>query len=70
MQVGRPVRIEHPDVVQALRIPERQRLEEHAVHHGEDGAVGADAQRERRDGDGREPRRAPQRPDGVADVLP
>ena len=57
-------------MVQALRIAERQRLEEHAVHDGEDGAVGADAQRERRDGDGREPRRAPQRPDGVADVLP
>ena len=64
------VRIQHPDLVQAAGIPERQRLQQHAVHHAEDRAVGADAERERNQRDGGKRRRSPQRPQRVADVLP
>ena len=37
-----------------LRIRHRQIPQDHGVHHAEDGGVGADAQREHEDHDGRE----------------
>ena len=39
------------------------------MDHAEDGAVGADAQREGDDGDDGEPRRAPQHSQGISGVL-
>ena len=36
---------------EAIRFRERQRLEQHAAHHGKDRRVGARAERQQRDGD-------------------
>jgi hypothetical protein len=46
----------------------RQGPQQHRVNNGEDGRVGADAQRNRQDGGEREGRVVPQRADGVAQV--
>ncbi len=53
----------------AIRIGDGERTEQQRVHDAEDGGVGADAQGKRRDGDGGEGGRAPQRAHGVAHVL-
>src|SRR5262249_3923049 len=50
-------------------IAEGQRPQQHRVHDGEDRGVGADAEREREDGDGREARPREQRPHGIANVA-
>ena len=69
-RVLRAIGIEHLHVVQAIRIAVRQRLEQHAVHHAEDRAVGADAERERDQRRRGKRRRAAQHAEGIADVLP
>jgi hypothetical protein len=46
-----------------------QRFEEERIDQREHRAVGADAQREYRDGDGREAGRFPEHPDAVAEIL-
>jgi hypothetical protein len=53
-----------------LRAVDRQRAQPHGVHELEDGRVGARAEREGEDGDGREGRIAAQQPRAVAQVLP
>ena len=58
-----------PQHHQAIGAWIRQRPQHQRVDDGEDGGVGADAQRQREDGDGREPGRPQQRPDGVAQIL-
>ena len=49
-----------PDADEPRGVRVRQRTDEHAVHDAEDRGVRADAERERRDRDGREQRRARQ----------
>ena len=61
-EVGR-----HPH--EALRIRVRQRPQDDGVHDGEDGAVGADAERKGRDRDAGKPRRAPEPAPGEPQVL-
>ena len=56
--------------MQTAGVAVRQRLEQHAVDDAEDRAVGADAERERDDGDEREPGRSPQDAHRVGEVLP
>ena len=56
--------------MQAPGVAVRQRLEQHAVDDAEDRAVGANAERERDDGDGREPGRPAQDANRVDEVLP
>ncbi len=68
-RVLRAVGIEHLQVVQAIGVAVGQRFEQHAVHHAEDRAVGADAERERDQRRGGKRRRAAQHAEGVADVL-
>ena len=46
-----------------------QRTEQHRLHHGEHGHVGADAEREREDGGEGEPGLAGEPADGVAEVV-
>ena len=46
-----------------------QRLEQRAIHEAEDGAVGADAEREGQDGNRREAGRLDQGPKSVSEVL-
>ena len=43
-----------PELHDALRVSVGQRLEQRAIHEAEDGAVGADAEREGQDGNRRE----------------
>ena len=57
------------DPHEPLRVLVRQGLEQHAVHDAEDGAVGADAQRQRQHGDGGERGALDQAAEGVANVL-
>jgi hypothetical protein len=64
---GVPTRVD-PD--EAVRIGVRQRVEEHRFDDAEHGRVGADAQRERQDGEQREERGTPRRSYGKAHVLP
>src|SRR5690242_1342867 len=52
-----------------VRFRVRQRPEQHAVNGAEDGRVGADAEGEGEDGDGREGGALGERTDGVAQVL-
>ena len=59
-----------PDADQALGLMERQRLQQHAVHHAEDRRIGADPQREREGGQRREAGLLPQHARGVAQILP
>ena len=54
---------------QLARILDRQQPQQHLIHQGEDGGVGADTQRQCQDDDDREGGRAGQRPDGVAEIL-
>ena len=63
------LRHQHVHEHQPLGVGERQRLEQHGVDDGEDRGIGADAERERGDGDRRKCRRAAQQPQRVADVL-
>ena len=62
--------IQHLQVMQAIGVAVRQRLEQHAVHDAENGAIGADAERERQQRRRGKRRRAAQHAEGVADVLP
>ncbi len=54
---------------EALRLRVRQRPQQHGVDDGEDGGVGADAERQRDKRGGREPRGPPQHPEAVPDIL-
>ena len=58
-----------PQHREPVRVGIRQRLEQQRVDDAEDGGVGADADGERDDDHQRQRGRAPQRPDGVAEVL-
>jgi len=55
---------------EALGFPERKRAQERGVDQGEDGAVGADAERDGEHNHCSEAGLAPQHSDGVAQVLP
>ena len=57
------------DSNQPLRVRVGQRLQEDAVDDGEDGSVGADADRQRRDRDGTEPWIPDEQAEGIADVA-
>ena len=57
------------DVDELVRIPVGQRCQQNRVDDAEDGRVGADAERKRRNRDRGEPRVPPQRAQPVADVL-
>jgi hypothetical protein len=57
------------DEHQPLRLPKRQRLEQHTVDDREDGAVRADPQRQRQHRHDRKPRPLQQRPHPVPHVL-
>ncbi len=54
----------------AIRLGERQRLEQHGVDDAEDGGVGADAEGEREDGDGAVGGLLTQHPGAVDEVVP
>ena len=54
---------------QPLRVAVRQRPQQHGVNHAEDRRRGADAQRERQQGDGREAGTACQKPQAVPEIL-
>jgi hypothetical protein len=54
---------------QLLRTPDRERPQHQAVEDGEDCRVGADAEREREDGDRRNDRRGRERAERVSKVL-
>ena len=54
---------------QPAGLAKRQRPQQHAIDDGKNGGVGADAERERQDGDEGKPGLAPQHTAGVADVL-
>ena len=56
------------DVDQPVRVRERQRTEEHGTHDAENRRVRADGERERRDDDEREARRAAKAARGVLEV--
>ena len=55
------------DPHQPVRIRERQRLQQHAVHDAEDERVGPEADGQGQDGDDREERRVREAPHGVAE---
>jgi hypothetical protein len=52
-----------------IRLRERQRLQDYGIHHGENGRVGADAEREGKNCDGGEAGGFAQYAKGVAKVL-
>jgi hypothetical protein len=56
------------DEKQALRIVDRQGLDQHGVDEREDRRVGADPEAQRQQGDERERRRPAQQPKGVAHI--
>src|SRR5207302_8287824 len=56
------------DQREAVRLRERQGTVEQGVDDREDGGIGADADREREDGDGGEPGAPAQRAHGIAEV--
>jgi hypothetical protein len=53
---------------QALRIPERERLQQDGVDDGEHRGVGADAEGQSEDGEEREAGRSSEQPERVPDV--
>jgi hypothetical protein len=63
-------RIALPDTDEMLGILVRQRPQHHGVHNREECGVGADAQRKRHQGDGREAGAPHERTSAVSDVLP
>ncbi len=58
-----------PDRDYAIELRKGQRLDEQCVDDAEDGAVGANADGQRDDGDDRERRTSHERPDAVTDVF-
>jgi EAL domain-containing protein (putative c-di-GMP-specific phosphodiesterase class I) len=68
-QIPRLVEVPLPHGHEALDVGERQRPQQRRVDHAEHGGVGADAERERQDGNGREPGRAAPRAGRVAEVV-
>jgi hypothetical protein len=58
-----------PQHDEPIRIGVGQRLQQQRVDDAEDRAVGADADRQRRDDDQRQRPAAAQRPDGIAEIL-
>ena len=77
LQIGKRQPMRHLDVLierrnrdELLRVVDGQRAEEKRIDDGEDGGAGADADRQRQDRRRGERRRAPQRAERVADVLP
>jgi hypothetical protein len=54
---------------QAIRLVHRQRLEQQRVHQGEDGDVGADAERQGEQGHAADDRRVAQLPHGESEVA-
>ncbi len=65
-----PLGVAIADGHEPLGIRIRQRAQEDGVDHGEDGGVGADAERQRDQRRGGEAGRAPQHAEAVAQVLP
>ena len=59
----------HPELHQFFGLLVGQRLQDHRVHHAEDGGVGADTERQREHGDDGESGAAGENPDGIAAVL-
>ncbi len=59
-----------PDHDQAIGIGEWQRTKQRRIDQREDGAVGANAERQRQDGHEREARRSPELPQGKLQVVP
>ena len=57
------------DQREAVRLRERQGTVEQGVDDGKDGGIGADADRQREDGGGRERRRRDECADRVAKIL-
>jgi hypothetical protein len=55
--------------VQPIRVRVRQGTQDDGVDDAEDGGIGADAERQRRDGDSGEARSAPEHPRSDARVL-
>src|SRR5215475_4454053 len=55
---------------QPIRLSDRQFLEQHRVHHAEERRVRADAERQRKHGDGRNPLLLQQHSRPIAQVLP
>jgi hypothetical protein len=75
VEVGNPdvpaaVEIRLPDHAQPVRLGVGEGREQYAVHHAEDGRIGADTEREREHSDQRKPGTAPQLANSVANVLP
>ncbi len=74
LALGHPGLVERrplaPDHHRAIGLGPRQRPEEHGVEHAEDGGVGADPERERQDGNGREAWTAEERARPEPEVLP
>src|SRR5258708_40264431 len=58
-----------PDHDEAIRVGIRQGADEQGIDGGEDGGVSADAERERQDGNGREPGGLFQQTEAIADVT-
>jgi len=61
--------IDETDLRELGRMGHRQRAQADRVDHLEDGGVGADAERERQDGDRGEPRIPAEEPQAVAQIL-
>jgi hypothetical protein len=57
------------DENQPLRIGHRQRSQQHAIDHGENGSIGSDSHSKRQRGRYGEQRSLAQLPEGVAHVL-
>jgi hypothetical protein len=58
-----------PKVNEIFRLPKWQRVQDDGLHHTENGASGADAQREGKHGHGGEPGRSAQHSQSIAQVL-
>jgi len=61
--------VEGPDPDEAVRVPERRALEQHRVGHGEYEHRAADAEGDAADRRKREPERAAEAPQGVAQIA-
>jgi hypothetical protein len=63
------MRFDDPRDVELVRVGDRQRTQHQTVDQGKDRAAGADAQRERQDGDGREAGSAGEQPAAEPEVV-
>ena len=66
---GVPVRVVRADEHEPMRLAHGQRFEQQAVEDRKDCRVGADAERQRQNGDAGHDRRRAQRPPGIPEVV-